>query len=64
METHFIKSGNKPVAVLMDYEEYKRIMDYLEDKIDLETLKREKNREKNFTTLEEYKKELELLSNE
>ncbi len=62
--THIIKAQNKPVAVIIDYEEYQRIMDYLEDKIDLETMEREKKHKKEFITLEEYENELQALNND
>ncbi len=60
IKTQIVKEGNKPVAVILDYQEYKRLKEIEEDKSDYYSALQVKKKNKKWKSHEDLKKELEL----
>ena len=60
IKTQIVKEGKKPIAVLMDYKEYKRLKDIEEDKADYLSALEVKLKNKKWKTHALLKKELGL----
>ena len=60
IKTQIVKEDNKPVAVIMDYEEYLRLKEIEEDRGDYYSALQVKMKNKKWKTHEDLKKELEL----
>jgi PHD/YefM family antitoxin component YafN of YafNO toxin-antitoxin module len=58
IKTQIIKENNKPIAVIMDYEEYKRLKEAEEDRKDYSSAVEAKKSTKKWTTNAEMKKKL------
>lgn len=58
IKTQIVKEGNKPVAVILDYQEYKRLKEIEEDKSDYYSAIQVKKNNKIWKSHEELKKEL------
>jgi len=60
IKTQVIKEGNKPVVVVMDYNEYMKLRELVEDVEDYKKAVRIKKTNKKWIRFEELKKELKL----
>ncbi|GBE41290.1 MAG TPA: hypothetical protein ENG95_04470 [Nitrospirae bacterium] len=60
IKTQIVKEDNKPVAVVLDYNEYKRLKEIEQDKIDYDSAMDVKKKNKNWTSHNNLKKELGL----
>jgi hypothetical protein len=60
IKTQILKEGNKPIAVLLDYKEYKRLKEIEEDKADYLSALSVKIKNKKWKTHQQLKKELGL----
>jgi hypothetical protein len=60
IKTQVIKEGNKPVAIVMDYEEYIKLKELLEDVEDYKKAVKIKKTNKKWIRFEELRKELDL----
>ena len=60
IKTQIVKEGNKPIAVLMDYKEYKRLKEIEEDKADYLSALEVKLKNKRWKSHAQIKKELGL----
>lgn len=60
IKTQIVKEDNKPVVVIMDYEEYLRLKEIEEDRGDYYSALQVKMKNKKWKTHEDLKKELEL----
>jgi len=60
IKTQIIKENEKPVAVVLDYEEYKRLKSIEQDKNDIASALKIKQQNKTWTSHADLKKELEL----
>jgi len=60
IKTHILKEGGKPIAVLLDYSEYKRLKEIEEDKDDYLSALAVKIKNKKWKTHQQLKKELGL----
>lgn len=60
IKTQIVKEGNKPIAVLMDYKEYKRLKEIEEDKSDYLSALEVKLKSKKWKSQAQLKKELGL----
>ena len=60
IKTQIVKEGKKPIAVLMDYKEYKRLKAIEEDKADYLSALEVKIRNKKWKSHTQVKKELGL----
>ena len=58
IKTQVVKEDNKPVAVVLDYNEYKRLREIEQDKIDYETAIDVKNKNNKWVSHNKLKKEL------
>jgi len=58
IKTQIVKEGNKPIAVLLDYREYKRLKEIAEDKADYASALAVKTKNKKWKSHAEVKKEL------
>jgi hypothetical protein len=60
IKTQIVKEGKKPVAVVVDYKEYKRLKEIAEDKADYLSALEVKLRNKKWKSHAQLKKELGL----
>lgn len=60
IKTQIVREGRKPVAVILDYEEYLRLKGIAEDKEDYVTALNVKNTNKTWKDHDQLKKELDL----
>jgi len=60
IKTQIVKEGNRPVAVILDYQEYKRPKEIEEDKSDYYSAAQVKKKNKKWKSNDELKKELGL----
>jgi hypothetical protein len=60
IKTQIVKEGKKPIAVLMDYKEYKRLKEVEEDKSDYLSALEVKLKNKRWKSHVQLKKELGL----
>jgi hypothetical protein len=60
IKTQILKEGRKPIAVLLDYKEYKRLKEIEEDKADYLSALSVKIKNKKWKTHHQLKKELGL----
>ena len=60
IKTQIIKENEKPVAVVLDYEEYKRLKSIEQDKDDIASATKVKEQNKKWTSHSDLKKELGL----
>jgi hypothetical protein len=60
IKTQVIKEGNKPVVVVMDYEEYVKLRELVEDVEDYKKAVKIKKTNKKWVRFEELRKELSL----
>ena len=60
IKTQIVKEGNKPIAVFLDYREYKRLKEIEEDKADYARALAVKVKNKKWKSHAEVKKELGL----
>jgi hypothetical protein len=60
IKTQIIKEDNKPIAVIIDYFEYKRLKDSEEDRNDYLTAVKIKKQNKKWIKHEDLKKELKI----
>jgi len=60
IKTHIVKADDKPVAVIMDYQEYLRLKEIEEDRIDYYSALQVKEKNKKWKSHAELKKELGL----
>jgi|GEM_PF-2340373 len=60
IKTQIVKEGNKPIAVLLDYREYKRLKEIEEDKADYASALAVKAKNKKWKPHADVKKELGL----
>lgn len=60
--TQIIKEGKKPVAVILDYEEYLRLREIAQDRSDYETAIETKNANNKWTDHADLKKQLDYLN--
>ena len=60
IKTQIVKEGKKPIAVLMDYKEYKRLKEVEEDKSDYLSALEVKLKNKRWKSHTQLKKELGL----
>ena len=60
IKTQIVKEGKKPIAVLMDYKEYKRLKEIEEDKADYLSALEVKLKNKRWKSHAQIKKELGL----
>jgi hypothetical protein len=60
IKTQVIKEGNKPVVVVMDYEEYMKLRELVEDVEDYRNAVKIKKTNKKWIRFEELRKELSL----
>jgi hypothetical protein len=60
IKTQIVKENNKPVAVIMDYREYLRLQELVQDKSDYYAAVRTKKQTKKWFSHSEVKKELGL----
>lgn len=58
IKTQVIREDNKPVAVILDYNEYKRLKKIEQDKADYHSALAIKTKNKKWTTHDELKKQL------
>lgn len=58
IKTQIIRTGNKPIAVIMDYEEYRRLKDAEEDMKDYASAVEVKKKTNKWTSNDEMKKKL------
>jgi PHD/YefM family antitoxin component YafN of YafNO toxin-antitoxin module len=58
IKTQIVKADDKPVAVIMDYQEYRRLKEIEEDREDYDTALAVKTRNKKWKTHGQLKKEL------
>ncbi|OHD55527.1 MAG: hypothetical protein A2Y33_00790 [Spirochaetes bacterium GWF1_51_8] len=58
IKTQIIKEDEKPVAVVLDYEEYKRLLSIEQDKDDIASADKVKRQNKKWTAHSDLKKEL------
>lgn len=58
IKTQIIKENNKPIAVILDYMEYKRLKDVEEDKKDYLNAVKNKKQNKKWVKHEDLKKNL------
>ncbi len=58
IKTQIIKENNKPIAVILDYEEYKRLKEAEEDNKDYASAVEVKAKTKKWTTNDDMKKKL------
>ena len=58
IKTQIIKENNKPIAVILDYDEYKRLKEVEEDKKDYASAAEVKAKTKKWTSNDEMKKKL------
>jgi hypothetical protein len=60
IKTQIVKEGKKPVAVVMDYKEYKRLKEIAEDKADYLSALEVKLKNKKWKSHAQLKKEIGL----
>jgi Ethanolamine utilization protein EutJ (predicted chaperonin) len=60
IKTQIIKKDNKPIAVILDYIEYKRLKDVEDDKIDYLNAVKIKKQNKKWVKHQDLKKELKI----
>jgi PHD/YefM family antitoxin component YafN of YafNO toxin-antitoxin module len=60
IKTQIVKADDKPVAVIMDYQEYRRLKEIEEDREDYDAAVEVKTRNKKWKTHGQLKKELGL----
>lgn len=60
IKTQIIKADNKPMAVIMDYQEYIRLKEQAEDKSDYYSAIEAKLKSKKWTSHEDLKKKIGL----
>ncbi len=60
IKTQIVKEGRKPVAVILDYDEYKRLKEIEEDKFDYYSAVMTKRQTKKWKSHSNLKKELKL----
>jgi len=60
IKTQIIKQSNKPIAVILDYEEYKRLKEIEQDKEDYVAALKIKLTNKKWVTHKDLKKELDI----
>ncbi len=60
IQPHIIEQGNKPIAIILDYEEYQRLKEIEEDKLDYFAALEAKYESKKWTKHEDLKKKLGL----
>lgn len=60
IKTQIVKENNKPVAVIMDYREYLRLQELVQDKSDYYAAVRTKKQTKKWVSHNELKKALGL----
>ena len=60
IKTQVIKEDNKPVAVVLDYNEYKRLREIEQDRIDYDSALDVKKRNKKWVSHKDLKKDLGL----
>lgn len=58
IQTHIIKEDSKPVAVILDYREYRRLKEIEQDKGDYYSALNTKRKNKKWTSHDELKKKL------
>jgi hypothetical protein len=58
IKTQIVKEGKKPIAVVMDYKEYKRLKEIEEDKADYISVLEVKLKNKKWKSHSQLKKEL------
>ena len=61
IKTQIVKEGNKPVAVILDYQEYKRLKEIEDNKSDYYSAVQVKMKNKKWKSHDELKKELGLV---
>ena len=62
IKTQIVKEGKKPIAVVMDYKEYKRLKEIEEDKADYLSALEVKLKNKKWKSHAQLKKELSMSS--
>ena len=60
IKTQVIKEGNKPIVVVMDYEEYVKLQELVEDVEDYKKVVKIKKTNKKWIRFEELRKEMNL----
>jgi hypothetical protein len=60
IKTQIVREGNKPIAVLLDYREYKRLKEIEQDKADYASALAVKAKNKKWKSHADVKKELGL----
>ncbi len=63
IEKQFIKFNNQPIAVVLDFEEYSRMLDFIEDKIDAAAFIAAEKETTSYRPLEDFLAELNLKEN-
>ncbi|HOO72637.1 MAG TPA: hypothetical protein PK926_12815 [Spirochaetota bacterium] len=60
IKTQYIKKDDETIAVILDYQEYKRLKEIEEDKKDYYSALKVKNQNKKWTSHNDLKRELDL----
>ena len=60
IKTQIIKEGNKPIAVILDYAEYRKLLEAKQDRDDYSSACRVKETNKEWTSHKDLKKTLGL----
>ncbi len=58
IETQIIKSDDKPIMVVLDYQEYKRLKELEQDYLDYQEIQNIKKKAPEFVPFEKVKKDL------
>jgi hypothetical protein len=63
IKTQIIKNNDVPVAVILDYSEYQRLIDLIEDRLDSEAFIKAEKETTSYRPLNEFLKELKTKEN-
>ena len=63
IKTQIIKNNDVPVAVILDYSEYQRLIDLIEDRLDKEAFINAEKETKSYRPLNEFLEELKAKEN-
>lgn len=61
IKTQIIRESNNPIAVILDYEEYKRLKEIEQDKVDYDSALKVKQENKIWVSHNDLKRELALV---
>ena len=63
IKTQIIKNNDVPVAVILDYSEYQRLIDLIEDRLDREAFIKAEKETTSYRPLNEFLEELKVKEN-